>query len=66
MVIDQTKIFKSYKGKWVGLKDDQKTVVASGATVKSVMEKAEKKGFKKPILFRVPTKVMPYVGSTWR
>ncbi len=63
MVIDWTKIYKKYKGLWVALKDDQKTVIASGNTVKEVMEKAKKKGFKAPILFRMPAKVLPYIGN---
>jgi hypothetical protein len=63
MIIDWTKICKKYHGLWVALKDDKKTVIAADKTVKGVMEKAQKKGFKEPILFRVPTKIMPYVGS---
>lgn len=61
--IDWTHIYKKYKGLWVGLKDDEKTVVASGKTVQEVMEKANKRGYPKPILFRVPTKIMLYVGT---
>ncbi len=63
MAIDWTRIVVKYKGLWVALKDDEKTVISSGKTVKEVMEKAGKKGFSLPILFRVPTKVMPYIGS---
>lgn len=63
MAIDWTKICKKYKGLWVGLKTDEKTVVASGKTVKEVMAKAKEKGYEKPILFRVPTKIVPYVGG---
>ncbi len=63
MAIDWTRIFKAYKGLWVGLKSDEKTVVASGKTVKEVMNKAKEKGHPLPILFRVPTKIMPYIGS---
>lgn len=62
MVIDWTKICKKYKGLWVGLKSDEKTVVASGMTVMEVMEKSKKKGYRYPILFRVPTKILPYIG----
>jgi len=62
MAIDITKIIKRHKGKWVGLKDDQRTVVATGKTVKEVMRKAQKKGVNQPILFRVPTKIIPYIG----
>jgi len=63
MAIDWTKICKKYKGLWVGLKNDEKTVVASGKTVKEVMEKSQKRGLEQPILFRVPTKIVPYVGG---
>ncbi|KKQ90162.1 MAG: hypothetical protein UT12_C0001G0030 [Candidatus Curtissbacteria bacterium GW2011_GWC2_38_9] len=62
MAIDWTKIFKKYKGMWVALKDDEKTVVASGKTAKEAWEKAQKKGFRKPILTRMPAKIIPYVG----
>ncbi len=60
--IDWTKIYQKYKGLWVGLKDDEQTVIASGKTVKEVMSKSQKKGYKEPILFRVPTKIIPYIG----
>ncbi|MDA2921644.1 DUF5678 domain-containing protein [Patescibacteria group bacterium AH-259-L07] len=63
MAIDWTEICKKYKGLWIGLKSDEKTVVASGKTVKEVIEKAKMKGYKDPILFRVPTKIIPYVGG---
>jgi len=63
MAIDWTKICEKYKGLWVGLKDDERTVIASGKTVKEVMKKSEKKGHPAPILFRVPTEVTPYIGS---
>lgn len=62
MAIDWTKIYEKYKGLWVALKDDQKTVVASGKTVKEVMGKAQKRGFKEPILFKVPTEIVLYIG----
>ena len=63
MSIDWTKICKNYKGLWVGLKSDEKTVIASGRTAKEVMKKSSQKGYSKPMLFRVPTKILPYVGS---
>lgn len=63
MAIDWTKICKKYKGLWIGLKEDEKTVVAAGKTVREVMKEAQKKGYDKPILFRVPTKIIPYVGG---
>lgn len=61
--IDWTDIYEKYKGLWVALQDDEKTVVASGDTPREVMERAQEKGLGKPILFRVPTKIVPYIGS---
>ncbi len=63
MPIDWTKIYKKYKGLWVALKDDEKTVVASGKTVQEAGSKAQEQGYKEPTMFRVPTKIMPYVGG---
>lgn len=60
--INLTPVYKKYKGLWVGFKDDQKTVVAFGKTIKEVMLKAQKKGYLSPILFRVPTEIVPFVG----
>jgi hypothetical protein len=59
---DWTNIYKKYKGLWVSLKDDETTVIASGKTVQEVMNKAQKKGFDQPILFKVPIKIIPYIG----
>ena len=62
MAIDWTKIFKKYKGLWVALKTDEKTVVASGKSAKEAWDKAQKIGYKKPILTKMPPKLLPYVG----
>lgn len=62
MAIDWTKIYKKYRGCWVALKDDEKTVISSGRTAKEAWIKAQDKGFKKPILTRMPEKLVTYVG----
>lgn len=62
MAIDWTQIYNKYKGLWVALKDDQVTVVASGNTAKEVLEKARNNGTPDPILFKVPTEIMPMIG----
>lgn len=62
MAIDWTKIYKKYKGLWVALKSDEKTVITSGKTAKEAWEKAQKKGFDKPILARMPDRLVSYVG----
>ena len=60
---DFTEIYKKYKGKWVALAPDEKSVVASGKTLKKILEDAKKKGFEQPIVMRVPPSVLPYIGT---
>lgn len=62
MVINWTGIYKKYKGLWVALKSDEKTVVASGKSAKEAWDNARKKGFLKPILTHMPKKLTPHVG----
>lgn len=62
MAIDWTKIYKKYKGLWVALEDDEKTVIASGKTAKEAFLSAQEKGYEKPILTHVPEKLVGYVG----
>ena len=50
LAIDWTHIYKNYKGLWVALKDDEVTVISAGKSLKETSKKAEKKGFKEPIL----------------
>ena len=62
MAIDWTKIYKKYKGLWVALLDDEKTVVGSGDSLEKALDQAWKKGHKNPIIMRMPTEILPYVG----
>lgn len=62
MAIDWTKIYKKYKGKWIALREDEKTVITWGQTVKEVMDKSKKKGFNLPILTRIPETISLIVG----
>ncbi len=64
--IDLTKIFKKYAGQWIALADNEKTVLASSKSAKEALLKAENKGYKEPILFKVPKKSLAYVGTTWK
>ncbi len=63
MAINWTRIYQKYKGRWVALKIDEKTVVASGRTAREAWERAQRKGYPKPILTRMPERLMTYVGS---
>lgn len=62
MAIDWSGIFKKYKGQWVALKDDEKTVIAASSVAAKALEMANKKGYKKPILAKMPKRLIPYVG----
>lgn len=62
MAIDWTKIYQKYKGLWIALKDDEKSIIASGKTINEVIQKSNNKGFKLPIVFKVPSKVITYIG----
>ena len=62
MSINWTNIFKKYKSLWVALKEDEKTVIASGKTAREAWKKARKKGENNPILTRVPREILSYVG----
>lgn len=66
MSTDWTNIFKEYKGLWVALKDDEETVVGSGATAREALEQAQKQGYENPILTRMPEELVTYVGFLLR
>ena len=60
---DFTQIYKKYKGKWVALTLDEKKVIASGESLKQILEESKKKGLEHPIVMRVPPSVLPYIGT---
>ncbi len=61
--MDWTKLYKQYKGLWISLTPDEKGVIYYGKDIKSVYNKSVKKGYKEPILFKVPKKILPFVGG---
>ena len=64
--IDMTHIYgnKNYKGKWVAMKNynSNPEVIAFGKTLKETLQKAEKKGFKHPVVTQIPKKLTYFVG----
>jgi len=60
--IDYSQIFKKYAGRWVALKSDEKTVAAASRSANKAYRDAKAKGIREPILFKVPTKSVPYIG----
>ena len=58
-----TTIFTKYKGLWVALAKDEMTVLSSAKTLKETLAKALKKGFKEPIVMRVPQNLKTFIGG---
>ena len=52
--IHLAKLLAPYKGKWVTLTKDEKTVLGSGNTIDEALKAAEKKGELMPFLIKVP------------
>lgn len=65
MAINWTDIFNRYRGLWVALDDDEKTVIAFGNTAEDALKNAQKKGDKKPILSHMPEELITYVGFVY-
>ncbi len=51
--IDLSQVYKNYKGLWVALVNDTQ-VISADKSVRKVVEDAKKKGYEKPLLFKVP------------
>ena len=62
MTINWTEILEKYRGMWIALAEDEKTVVASSKDAKDAYEKAKKKGVKVPIMFSVPREMKSHIG----
>lgn len=62
--IDWTALYKTYRGEWVALKDDERTVVAHGTDAVDVWTRATAiiKKPKKPTLLQVPAELTTFVG----
>ena len=62
MVKDWTKIQKKYRGLWVALANDDKTVLGSGKTLKEALARAKEKTDRMPFVTRMPLEIVPFVG----
>jgi hypothetical protein len=56
-------VFKKYKGLWVTLTESLDTVISADTNPKTALEKALKKGYTKPTLFKVPKENTAYIGA---
>ena len=58
---DLSKVFEPFKGKWVALTDSDQ-VISADTTAKKALDAAIQKGYKEPILFKVPKRDLPHIG----
>lgn len=63
-VVDWTNLYTRHKGQWVALKDDEKTVIASGKNARQVLEESKKSGHPNPIMTKVPKENLSYIGAS--
>lgn len=63
-VIDQTKIYQEYKGQWVILDISGTKVLAADKDLKKAVSQYHQEFGQKeiPLTFKVPTKLIPYIG----
>ena len=61
--IDRTALAKKHPGKWLALRSDRRSVVASGITATQAWEAAQRKGVRKPIITRMPKEIRSFVGG---
>jgi hypothetical protein len=52
--IDMTPIIKKYPGYFVALSHNRKKVLGKGRTPEEALKEANKKGYKDPLLARIP------------
>ena len=62
MPIEWTENYQQFKGLWVALADDERTVLASGRTAKLAHTKARQLGVNIPLLARMPDRLEHYIG----
>lgn len=63
--IDFTNITKKYAGSWVVLNEKLNKVIVADVNAKRAYNKALKKGYRIPILFKVPKEIKPYFLSSF-
>ncbi len=59
--LDMTPIVKKYPGCFVALTYDRKKVLGKGNTPKEAIDEAKKKGYKDPIITKIPNENRSYL-----
>ncbi len=60
-VVDLSKRLEPFKGMWVALTDED-SVISANTSAEKAHEEAVKKGYKEPVLFKVPQRDLPHIG----
>lgn len=61
--INWTNLYKKYRGMWVALRKDEKTVLGSGKTAPEAFVNARKKSKEMPYLMRMPETLEAFTGG---
>jgi len=59
--VDMTPIIKKYPGYFVALSHNRKKVLGKGCTPEEALKEANRKGYKDPILTRIPHENRSYL-----
>ncbi len=59
--IDLSSVLEKFKGMWITLTDSD-SVISANKSAKKAYDEAVKKGYKEPILFKVPQHDLPHIG----
>lgn len=59
--INLTPAFEKYKGMWIAFTKSYK-VISADKDIRKAHDTAIKRGYKRPRMFRMPEKLMPFVG----
>jgi len=62
-VLDRTSLAKTYAGKWLALKLDRETVVATGHSAEEALRAARGLGEESPVITRLPRHPQPFIGD---
>jgi hypothetical protein len=62
-VLDRTSLAKTYAGRWLALKADRQTVVATGNSAEEALRAARVLGEESPLITRLPRHPQPFIGG---
>ena len=60
-VLDMTPIIKKHPGYFIALSDDRKKILGKSRDPQEALERARKKGYKNPLLTRIPQENRSYL-----